>query len=288
MDKLYLVESPFQFLNALEAQYKFGKGRFLIRFSGREINDKQLRNIIYFFNIKNFEEVTINYNKGLFDFIKLIYFKFKSFKESQFFIGNLESKFFNLFLKKIKRENIILMDDGAKTIYLQNSFNDRNFYNLFTMFNLKPLKNQLIYINNFDYLKSKIKASFCYNNETVFIGSKLSEDYIISESEYLEILYKLAKKYKNITYIPHREESHKKLEKIFNLGIKIRKMNLPIEFIGIEESIPKKVISFYSTALISLKRIYEIDSSFIKLNLNNNLLKQVYDYYQMELKEEKI
>ena len=286
MSKLYLIESPFQFLSALEAKYKFGEGKFLIRYSGKKENDRQLKNMIQFFDIKNLQEIKINVDKKIYDFIKLFYFRFKSFKENKFFVGNLESGFFNLLLKKVNKNNIILMDDGAKTIYIQNFFNEHYFYHLFTMFNLKPLRKQFVYINNFEYLKSQLK-DLNYSNEVIFVGSKLSELNIVSEREYLDVLLILLNKYKNLVYIPHREESLEKLKKISNMGIKIEKTDLPIELIGIKK-VPKKVISFYSTALISLKRIYEIESNFIKLNLNNKVLEKIYSYYQTELKEEKI
>ena len=286
MSNLYLVESPFQLISAIEARETFGKGTILIRYSGLKNNDLQLKKIIEFYNLSNIWELKINVNKTILDYLKIAFFKIKPFNYNKLFLGNLESGFLNIITKKFKQKDIILLDDGAKSIYLQASFDSSNFYNFFTMFNLKSLPNQKIEINNFKYLKSKIHNNNL-SDDIIFIGAKLSEIGLIKEDYYLDILSKLLKKYKNIIYIPHREESFDKLAKIEKMGIKIKYLNLPIELIG-TQTIPKKVISFYSTALISLKKIYNIESSFIKLNINRDILKIVYNYYEKELIEEKI
>ena len=76
MHKLYIVESPFQLLGAMEHIYHYGKDTYVlvIRFS-TENNTKQLQNMIDHFEFKNNSlKIIYGYQKSIFT---RVYYEFK-------------------------------------------------------------------------------------------------------------------------------------------------------------------------------------------------------------------
>jgi hypothetical protein len=78
---LLFVESPFQLLNAYEAIYNFdvkNNYKLVIRLSGVKENDKQLKFLIDYLDLKNVEFVLIkSEKKKIEDYIKIIFYKYK-------------------------------------------------------------------------------------------------------------------------------------------------------------------------------------------------------------------
>jgi hypothetical protein len=102
------------------------------------------------------------------------------------------------------------------------------------------------------------------------LGAKLSEVGIISTEYYYYLLEQIKIKFqsKTLFYIPHRGEEIKKLNYIENnINFKIKKINYPVELIFQEGILENTVISFLSTALISLNKIYDdIDIYAVRLD----------------------
>jgi hypothetical protein len=195
-------------------------------------------------------------------------------------------------MNQFPKEKIILLDDGSKTLAIQNKFTDSNFYNLFTMYNIEVIKNQIIYKNKFKKLSEKLKSLHIIQEEVLFLGMKLSEIGIITEDEYIELLKKISNQYidKKIIYVTHRGESQEKLKKIAEIAnITIKSYSYPIELLGLfEDTLPYKVVSFYSTAILTMQHIYKIEAECFSFDYSFSVHKKaidsVYAYYSKNLK----
>ncbi len=297
---LICIESPLQLLNAYEVikYFNIKNYKLLIRYSNRDNNDKQIKRLINILKIDStyIEKTTINAsNKSLVDLFKLFIYKyfFNTKKFDRVFIGNYRSGFFSLIRKSFNRNQIILLDDGAKTVDIQKEFTDNLNYNLFTMYKIAPFKNQKIYINHFNKIKCLSKKNLILqDNEILFLGSKLSEINIISEMYYLELMNQISKFYKNqnIIYIPHREEDQNKLIRISAISnIEIKTIDYPVEIFGLfENKLPKTVSSFYSSALMTMQNIYKIKAEAFNFDYKGSIYEKnidnVYNFYKNEIK----
>ena len=298
MKNLYIIESPLQLLNAYEAINTFSakKHVLLIRLSNNPYGDKQILDTISKLKIQDVAEIkTVKIkveNRGLRDLFTLLLLKFKFLFHSyqKVFIGEYESRFMQFIIPFT--ENTILLDDGSKTLNTQKQFTETNCYDWFTLFDIKPLNGQNIYKNNFIFLNKFITTRTSSKKNTVlFIGSNLSEDGVISEQYNLELIQKIAKKYSEyqIQYIAHRRESDAKLDRINSISnITTVRLKFPIELLSIYSELqPNYMISFYSTALITLKKIYQAKTIAFKFDYSSckdkKSIDAVYSYCEKHI-----
>jgi len=293
MKSLLFIESPFQLLNANEAvhRYSLDDYKIIVRLSNNEKNDEQIIYVIKQLGIENIKYIKINVsNKNIIDYMKLLFYRFRYIfiKVNKVFIGNCESGFLKLVLKQFNKEDIILLDDGAKSIDIQKNFNDKENYNLFTMYDLVPYQSQIIENNNYEKLQQDLKQLEINTNQVLFLGLKLSEIGIVSEEYYLKKIKQIAAYYKNekILYISHRGETKDKLEKIKSMtNIEVIVLGYPVELYGLyNDNIPYKVASFYSTALLSMQNIYNLKAESFMFDCQHSehkeIIENVYDYYK--------
>jgi hypothetical protein len=297
---LFFVESPLQLLCAYEAigYFNLTNYKIYIRLSNKSVNDKQILNICsLLFNEleqKNIRYLQIETRISIKSIIKILFSKIILIKYyfiiDKIAIGNFQSSFFSFLIKWINIKKILLLDDGSGSLNVQKLLTNKNAIDTFSFFKLEDKINQKIYLNKFSKIKKLFKNKV-FNDELIFIGSKISEVQIISEAKFLLLMKKISKYFKkDIIYIPHRGESKNKLEKINEINnISIMTLNYPIEMIGIyNPAMYKTFISFYSTALFTLKYIYNIESIAIKFNYNNaknkKSIDEVYNYYINEMK----
>lgn len=291
------VESPLQLLNAYEAvnYFKLSSYRMIIRLSGKKNNDNQLLHLMDILQIKEFEIISINAkDKNFIDLSKMCFCIFKyacsSLISERIFLGNLGAGFFSILLKIYKKNKVILLDDGSKTLSIQRSFSNVNYYNLFSLYSLKAIDNQRIYKNTYLMTLGMLNELDRKTDEKsiLFLGAKIAEIGMVKEEYYLSLMKEISIYYSsfNIIYIPHREESSIKLELISQYpNIKVKKIDYPVELYGLYENIiPVKVASFFSTALITMMSIYKLqvesftfDYSSIK---NKKSLDELYDYQE--------
>jgi hypothetical protein len=292
MKSLLFIESPLQLLNAFEAIEKFQLKDYstIIRLSNIEKNDKQMKFLVDKLDIKNVLYITINIkNRTIIDYMKIFFYRVKYIfaKLDQIFIGNYDSGFLQFIMKQFNQNNIVLLDDGAKSIDIQKKFTEQSNYNLFTMYNFKPFNSQILYKNNYRALKMKLNDLIIDADTIMFLGLKLCEIGIITEDYYIEKIKQIAYLYSDykILYISHREEKKSKLEKIRNISnIIVKELDYPIELYGLyEDVIPYKVASFYSTALYTMKNIYNIEAESFVFDYSQSeykdLIDNVYNYY---------
>lgn len=301
---LILVESPLQLLNAYEAIHFFDLKEYqiLLRFSGIEKNDFQMSQLIKTlgFNLDCVECISINESKKTpLDLIKLALYRvkyvFSAKKVERIFIGNFSSGFFSLIRSQFSRNQMVLLDDGSRTIEIQKAFSDNSNFDLFTMYDIEPYKNQKIYLNTFANLKIRSKQNLQVDDGTIlFLGSGLSEINIITSSEYIKLITEISIYYqtqnKNILYIPHRSEDAEKVSVIAQLAnVEVLYVTYPIELYGIfEQKIPATIASFYSTALLTMKNIYNLHSQAFLFNYKGSeheaAIDDIYLYYADKVK----
>jgi hypothetical protein len=281
MDKsLYIVESPFQLLGAVESidYHKTENYGLVVRLSTKE-NTKQLRKMI--------EDLEVNISKIIFisaygdnevlkkiaDFKFLIWLFLNKNKYTKYLLGDYHSRYFTLLRKLcLKNKKIIYLDDGASTIRANNSFSKNNFFDWFTIYDLVALPEQSIIHHDFPYLRHKIKQKVLdKSNKTIILGDKFYEAGLLSQKDSNKILEKLMDRLEgeDVTYMAHRGESVEKLEYIRKkYDIDVVKNDFPIELYGLyTEALPRRVVSFFSTALYSLQKIYpEIEVSLYRVD----------------------
>lgn len=273
MKGLFFIEAPFQLLGAFEAIkiYHIEKYKIVIRLNGTN-NDIQLINTIneLFSDQREIDYIVVKSQKLSFinylGIIKLmLVVSVLHLQYDYCFLGNYESKFLKLITFFMPKNKFILLDDGIKTITIQDKFTDGYHCNVLTMlYKLKPLSNQIVKYHTFDRLKllySKNSTIQHSNREIFFLGSKLTETFCLEEGVYLEIVKSILRKFKGFTivYFPHRNEETKKLNILlleFN-NLRIQTIDCPIELHIVRSGLlPQRVVSLYSAALLSIKLIY--------------------------------
>lgn len=269
---LIIVESPLQFLAAFEAvnYYNLDSGLIIIRLSNELRNDEQLRFLRSYLEFKGFKFIYTSVrpkSKKISDFFKIAFYSlflpiFSLFYKNVI-IGSFKSGFISLVFWPFNiNSKFIIVDDGTSTLEAKElpRFYDARFFTQFyqELGGFFPK----VHPNGFDAIKQRLHIEKNDSWDVVFIGSGIAEIEIVSESVYLCMVEKICTKYSakgcNIIYIPHRVESEEKLKKISVLDkVQILKINYPIELLGIVGSLfPKKVVSFYSTALVTMVSIY--------------------------------
>lgn len=145
------------------------------------------------------------------------------------------------------------MDDGVATINSQNHNVAR-----FTIFNKDNifLKNDFSQLNRF--LNKKLPNS--EKKIALIVGTKAIEEKILSKEDYFRFINCSIEFANNleIYYWPHRGESRQTIEYVKNhANIKVVNPTLPIELVSLLiHANPEIIISMFSTALFSLKKIY--------------------------------
>jgi hypothetical protein len=152
MINLFFIESPLQLLNAYEAINSFNitKYKIVVRLSGEKLNDIQIKNIInhLHLDIKNVTYISINTkNRTIFDYIKIMMstVRYLFTNVDNVFIGNYDSRFLNLIMKQFNRKKIILLDDGSKTISIQNKFVEKNKFGLEEIYSFNNLERNYMF-----------------------------------------------------------------------------------------------------------------------------------------------
>lgn len=297
---LFLVESPLQLLCAVEAKLFFNISNefFIIRLSGNNSNDNQMIKLVNIFSLNGrVKYIIINSkNRNIQDYLKVIfykityYIKFKNY--SKIFIGNFESSFFKLITKAVDKKRIILLDDGAKTLSIQNKFSNNYSMDFFSFFNLTPYSNQKIFHNDFSELRKKI-LNYQFEDKIILLGSKFAEVGLLTEEKYINCIENISNYFKNqgIIYVVHRGENLNKLEKLKKSlpNIIIEELDYPVELYGFNKlKIPKLVVSFHSTALFTMRVIYNCETISFKFNYKSSKhdkdINEVYDFYKKYMK----
>lgn len=306
---IFIVDSPFQLMCATEASnyFKSENNYLIIRETGEIRNQEQIDKILQYFPWDNI--ITVKYDKytQFFKFLILVV-KFKFYRVDKLFIGEFRSDIMWIFINNLQLDSVFLLDDGSHTIDVQNnSFMnldkinnninklkknivklfllkniDRKVLDLFTIYDFeKKYYGQRIIKNEFSFLQTRMlhQKRVEKDNIVYFIGSNMVENGMLDKEYFFSIMKKIKNYYttKNLKlmYIPHRREDHIKLK---NLDIELEYFNLPIELeFLVTGKKPVHIASFASTALYTLKALYDIK------NIDSFLIN--YDYLKKEYHE---
>ena len=306
---IFLVESPFQLMCSIEANEYFNKYKsiLVIKNVANERSNQLMEWIISNYYNKWDKVIVCNLqNNTLRDyfFMNLIRKIKNRYSVNYIFVGYPETRNFQWFCEQIDNKGCFVLDDGTKTIYLQNQFmyhkdylqksdiyimqNNSMYekikklknivklfsmkylfnlnksnpikYNLFTCFNLKINNEQLIIKNDFSYIKSVFLDYKVIYDEVYFFGSPLSEVEIISLDLEIEFLKKVFNYYKDknlkFIYIPHREDSLNKINKIKQFCNILYLDTIAEIALMTNKQLPAFIASFISTVLFTLPKIY--------------------------------
>ncbi len=327
---LYIVESPLQLLNAIEAKKAFPSQKHIlvVKYSKEKKNNDQIDSLL-----KNSSWDRIYTIPFLFSTkMQIIFFclltkrlVLKRYSFQKIFIGEFRSDEMWMMLNTLPHDEAFLLDDGNMTIEVQKrylkdlkAFNsqrkkkkkdilfqyfqlknaDRRMIHLYTMFELEPYTHQKIITNRFPVLASRMESvkNISDSSHVFFIGANLvelgivTEEYFFDCMEYIYDYYR--KKQKKFIYLPHRREENAKLIKMRKLfGLEIQNPDYILElYFYYNQLYPEHIASFYSTALYSLKKIYN-SSSVHAFKLNPNRVQEryrseietTYDFYSQHM-----
>ena len=260
------------------------------------------------------EIIDIEYSKSssIFKYINVLKY-LKKYRYKYIFISKLEVVP-KIVIPNVEKEKVFLLDDGVMTISIYenniktNKINKYDFkelrflffglnvkikdkINLFTYFDLEPVSGMKITKNELNFLKDIYFKDAKKEDETIYFLGHPSSKYIDDDS-YLNSLVELTKRFnKKIVYIPHRGENKEAKDILLSMmdtGLfSIKDINMPVELYFLENKIyPSQVISYYSTALITLKIIYkECDISFIPIAKSNDINNILSNLYKIFIKE---
>lgn len=296
MKNIFIVGSPLQLLNAIEAKYFFGgEENILIMKHFKDPRNNQpmeallvMANWSKIIHLKHygFKRTLLN------DFYQLRKILKEYVKYDKLFIGDYTPINVRIFAANIAANEVFLLDDGMVSIHIQKNYLHSNLpyihnnledtlkrfvakwifglenrikekIHLFTCFSLLPYPWQKVIKNDYSFLKSIIEKQ---NQQVVekekifFIGAPLVEERIVSVDYFMKMMKKIKLYYDNkeIIYIPHRHESVGKLHIIDNIpGFDIIRMDNIIEISFVKKKIiPSHIASFYSTSLTTLSHLY--------------------------------
>ena len=303
MESLFLVESPLQLLNAIEAKAHFQDevNTLVIRLTGNDYGNTQMGALL---GQSQWNEVLVHRYARKKDLLKSLLLLKKLRRRGRnyrrIFVGDIRDHWMKLFLENLVCQEAFLLDDGVGTVLLQEHWRsgqrhdgrtdvallkkfllramgvaeyreERHIIDLFTMYDLTPRPGQRIVRNDLAYSKGMVTKEFVEAEETVFfVGSNLSEFGVVSEEFCLGALKRVKEHYGDlkVVYCPHRRESDTKCRKIqSDCGMEVRRLANMIEIDFILNKIrPRRIASFYSAALLTLQMIFpsaNVDAFFI-------------------------
>ena len=313
LNNLFIVGTPLQLLNAIEAAEHFilENNILVIVHRSLEANRAQIDAIRDLYEWAEIIDIEYSKNSSMLKYVNLV----KDLKQHTYkyiFIPKLEVVP-KVVIPNVTKEKVFLLDDGIMTVSIyENSIkagklNKYNFkeirflffglkikikdkINLFTYFDLEPVNGIEIVKNELKFLKKTYLEGADIDGSNIYFLGHPSSRYIDDE-KYIKSLHKLiANSNKKIIYIPHRGESEEMkniLHSINNSQFSIVDINMPVELYFLENKIyPSQVIAYYSTALVTLSIIYkDCKISFIPIPLDkdiNNTLKNVYKIFEKE------
>jgi len=292
---LFLVKSPLQLLNAIEASDGFNaeKDILIIRSTSNQRTNTQMENLL---DLKEWDRIyRIKYSVLPINFIKE-FFLLKKFIKSQIvidkvFIGDYRLLNFKIFPINLKHNKIFLLDDGTSTFTVQDFYlKDQKEYaeqsyieklkkitakylfrfkirleekiHLFTCYNISTHPGQEVVHNEYRYIKAYLQKKTLLKinrNKIYYIGAKYVEAKLMKEDIYLDLIVQVKNKFSDgkLIYVPHRGEKKSKLRRIMDLGISIEYFDniVEIEFL-FKDELPNVICGFTSSVLVNIPKIY--------------------------------
>lgn len=290
---LFIIRSPLQLMNAIEAKEHFlTKNNILLIMHNSAIENSASTNSTQMqlvSNLSKFDEKIDFYYQSKSKFSKLssqakLIKKLQQNNYEHIFTGDY-GIINQLIIANLKALNIYLLDDGTMTLVthankLHPSFrspwgkklkllryrlfglnlNHNSTINLFTNYNIKPHSSEEIVPNNYNYFKKTYTQNAVIDERIYLLGQPFAISKTMTDENYINYLKKIINCYKKeIIYIPHRAETiSDQLKALVSDRFTIQKNEGPIEIVFLSKNIfPTHVVSFYSSALFNLEKIFE-------------------------------
>jgi len=311
---IFIVRSPLQIINAIEARehFKLQNTVLVMMLDKAEcLNADQMRDAL---KISAWDEV-ISYQpqqkaSSLSEQVQLI----KRLKKDEYdymFSGDFGTVN-KIMMANLNAKEIFLIDDGTATIVIHQKLFEKqsaplrkkakllryrlfglksrikNTINFFTCYDLKSIKDEQIVENSYQYMQKKYLKELEQDNKTYVLGQNLTQVKFMDDKTYVSYVKKIISHYSGeIIYIPHRTEIiSESLRGLFNERFKLQMTEGPIELVFLKDAIyPSRVISFVSSALFTLNKIFskaevnaiKIDENDLKLGQEN--IKICYTFF---------
>ena len=257
--------------------------------SNSDENINQIRKVA---KILQIEISNTFYSNNRLNYFKL-FFKYALKKKHILILGAYYNSAFYILSRIINYNKLLFIDDGLETAFI-GRFNVANEFLISKLFKwkysslrmhfsiFKDLDIKYLSNNNFLLLKSKIKEK-TINNYVFLLGSNFIESNMLTFNQYQNYITKVKSRYssQNIFYLPHRRELASNYSRY---GIKILKPEVCFEiFLTNLDFLPKCILGFYSTALITSKIILskknktEIINIPVRFNKNDDERKRIYN-----------
>ena len=291
---LYVVRTPLQLFNAIEARGRFHHDdkNILIIYYKNNIDLNMCRTLLddtwyetheyYFKNMQQlFYPIFIN---------RLI----KYYRVEYLYIGLVSN--IPLHIANLKNpQNLVILDDGNETLLIaayieklkkitsiKNKLNIKNIIlgrlvnkdilkkaHYFSIYYPKEVNRKIIVHNDYRDFKLKCK-NIKTSQQVIFIGSNLVDNYL-SKNTLLAIMFSVKKYYKDtvVYYCPHRYETDEFLSEIDMMGFCVVRYNTILESAFYQaNSKPKEVATLRSTAIDTLSELYGIRSKVFSFDLS--------------------
>jgi hypothetical protein len=282
MHNIFIVKSPLQLMNAIEAKEHFKtENNLLVLMNANATNDKQMQTVLA---LSKWDEIITyaptNRSSTLLAQVNLI----RSLKKHRYhylFTGDYGT-FNQVLMANLTVDDYYLVDDGTKSIEIHKALRDPSKItlskklkllrytlfglkssitkpiNFFTCYNLTPIKDEQIVANDYAYLQSIFTPQEQKEQVIYLLGQNIDNKWM-KEGTYIEYLKRIKSHYTDkIIYIPHRHEViSDELKALFDEDFVLQYNDIPIEIYFLEKKIyPKQIVSFTSSALFNLEKIY--------------------------------
>lgn len=297
MKNLFVVRSPLQIINAIEAvnYFKLTNSTLILIHNRSLVNTEQMKRLIDIVSWEKIIHIEESYKSKFFKYLGVIkYLKKQPYK--YVFLGELGISY-KIIIANIKKEKVFLLDDGTATVDYYNKFirqdkyNKYNFreirflffglkikirdkINLFTYFNLEPVNENQVIRNELAYLRMNYLDKAKKDSDVIYFIGQTSEVFMNIDMYIKDIENLIIKFNRKIVYIPHRSESKEQENAVLSIKsnlFTIKKLELPLELYFLYNNIyPLHIISYFSTALVTLSILFkECKAEYIKVSKNS-------------------
>ena len=311
MHNIFIVKSPLQLINAIEAKEHFQTTHnILVLMNANPTNDKQMQTVLALSQWDDIITYTPKNKKStLFAQIKLIK-RLKNHHYHRLFSGDFGT-FNQVIISNLNADELFMIDDGTMSIEIHKrlyhpskpkfskqlkllryklfglSTTVQQTINFFTCYNLAQIDNEQIVPNDYEYLQSVFQPK--NQDDNIYLLGQNIDNKWMKLGKYIEYLQHLKSFYAGkIIYMPHRHEIiSDALKALFDDRFVLQHNDIPIEIYFLEKEIyPTHIVSFTSSALFTLNKIYnraKIDAIYIHqedLMTMHDFVSSCYTFYE--------
>ncbi len=284
MQSIFIVKSPLQLMNAIEAKEHFKtEHNLLVLMNANATNDKQMQTVLA---LSEWDEIVTyapkNRNSTLLAQVALVHRLQRRGAYRYLFTGDYGT-FNQVLMANLQVGEYYLIDDGTKSIEIHKALLDPSKrglskklkllrytlfglksaftkpLNFFTCYDLAPVAEEQIVPNDYAYLQSKFTPQEQTDDVIYLLGQNIDNKWM-KAGRYIEYLKRIKVYYtgSTIIYMPHRHEIiSDELKALFDDRFVLQHNDIPIEIYFLaKNTYPNHIISFTSSALFNLEKIY--------------------------------